>query len=314
MGKFGIWEIKEQKPVKIDESEIELEKHLEEWIKNDPQMLPGGLEIICQQMRMAGGRLDLLALDPQGRWVVIEIKAGALDAAVITQALYYAAQIDKMPFQELESKIDLFLKSKETTLREMLDKRGIDVQDQLKEREMIMVLVGTHRLEELDTVIEFMGKKVEIPISSVTFEVFKLDNNHQILVREMTGFEGGIKQPPKKPAKTIEELYKMAEENGIGVEFHKIFETAKSLGLHFRRFKRCIMYAPDQDHTRMLFTIFANKKPIKAYIGNEVFTEFFAVNETQVRNAIGPEGWRSMNPGDVDQFIIGLKSLIQIKE
>ena len=314
MGKFGIWEIKESIPVKVNESEIELEKHLEEWIKNDPQMLPGGLEIICQQMTMPGGRLDLLALDPQGRWVVIEIKAGALDAEVITQALYYAAQIDKMPFQELESKIDLFLNPKGTNLREMLDKRGIDVQDQMKEREMLMVLVGTHRLEEIDNLIEFMGKKVAIPISAVTFEVFKLGNEHQILVREMTGVEGTAKQPTKKTAKTIEELLTMAKENGIGDEFQRILEIARSLGLHFRPYKRCIMYAPDQDHTRMLFTIFSNKKPVKAYIGNEVFTEHFAVNETQVRNAIGPEGWRSMSTTDVDQFIIGLKNLILIKE
>ncbi len=305
---------KRTKTVKVNESEIELEKRLEEWIKNDPQMLPGGLEIICQQMKMPGGRLDLLALDPQGRWVVIEIKAGALDATVITQALFYAAQIDKMPLPELESKIDSFLESKGTNLRKMLDLRGIDVQDQMKEREMLMVSVGTHRLEELDNLIEFMGKKVQIPISNVTFgKVLKLDNEHQILVREMTAIEGISKQPTKKTGKTIEELHTMAKENGIGDEFQKILETAKSLGLHFRLYKRCIMYAPDQDHTRMLFTVFTNKKPIKAYIGNEVFTEYFSVIETQVHNAIGPEGWRSMSPDDVKKFIIGLKSLIQIK-
>jgi RecB family endonuclease NucS len=93
MGKFKVWQVGDQIPLKAEESNVGLEKNLESWIEADPSMLPGELEIICRQMTVEGGRLDLLALDPLGRLVVIEIKAGPLYSDVISQGIYYAAQI-----------------------------------------------------------------------------------------------------------------------------------------------------------------------------------------------------------------------------
>ncbi|MBN1667469.1 MAG: hypothetical protein JW862_10285 [Anaerolineales bacterium] len=49
-------------------------------------------------MTFEGGRLVLLAFDLQGRWVIIEIKAGAVYAETIGQALYNAVVISRMPF------------------------------------------------------------------------------------------------------------------------------------------------------------------------------------------------------------------------
>src|SRR4030066_335578 len=109
MGKFKIWQVGEGIPLKLVESNVGLEKNLEGWIETDPSLLPGELEIICRQMSVEGGRLDLLALDPLGRCVIIEVKAGALFSDVISQALYYAAQIDKFSFETFESKVHDYL-------------------------------------------------------------------------------------------------------------------------------------------------------------------------------------------------------------
>jgi RecB family endonuclease NucS len=34
--------------------------------------------VVGRQIDLEGGRLDLLAIDPQGRWTIIEIKRGTL--------------------------------------------------------------------------------------------------------------------------------------------------------------------------------------------------------------------------------------------
>ena len=87
MGKFKLWQVGEGIPLKLEESNVGLEKNLEGWIETDPSLLPGELEIISRQMRVEGGRLDLLALDPLGRYIVIEVKAGPLFTDVISQAM-----------------------------------------------------------------------------------------------------------------------------------------------------------------------------------------------------------------------------------
>jgi RecB family endonuclease NucS len=109
MGKFKVWQVGEVIPLKLAESNVGLEKNLEGWIEADPSLLLGELEIICRQMTVEGSRLDLLAIDPLGRCVVIEVKAGPLYSDVISQGIYYAAQIDRYSFETLESKVHYYL-------------------------------------------------------------------------------------------------------------------------------------------------------------------------------------------------------------
>jgi RecB family endonuclease NucS len=66
-----------------------------------------GLTIVGRQFMTAAGPLDLLARDPQGRWVVIEIKRGVLRRETVAQALDYAACLAAFPSDEL--RIELLL-------------------------------------------------------------------------------------------------------------------------------------------------------------------------------------------------------------
>jgi hypothetical protein len=71
MRKVDLWEVSEGTGVvRLAESAVDLEQHLETWIAANPAMLQAGLEIIGRQVTLDAGRLDLLALDPQGGTVI----------------------------------------------------------------------------------------------------------------------------------------------------------------------------------------------------------------------------------------------------
>ena len=58
-----------------------------------------------------------LAIDSQDRWVVIEIKAGALGSRALGQAIYYAASLARLEADELFGKLKGGLARSETRRR-----------------------------------------------------------------------------------------------------------------------------------------------------------------------------------------------------
>src|SRR5436190_15122418 len=70
-----------------------LNRSLEDWIARDPSLVVEGLKVVGKQITLEGGRLDLLGVDPQGLWTVVEIKRGLLYRDTVAQALDYASSV-----------------------------------------------------------------------------------------------------------------------------------------------------------------------------------------------------------------------------
>lgn len=106
---MGLWKITEKGPAKVSETKFKqeklLEEHLEDWISSDATILEEPLLIIGRQVLIPDikDRLDLLALDPQGNAVIIELKRGKLKDPVDMQALRYASYISKWRFSDFEN-------------------------------------------------------------------------------------------------------------------------------------------------------------------------------------------------------------------
>jgi hypothetical protein len=103
-----IWKITDKGPVKVSETKLKtvkiLEEQLEDWIVRDPSLLGEPLLVVGRQVMIPDvrDRLDVLALDPQGNAVVIELKRGRLRDPVDMQALRYATYISKWGFEDFE--------------------------------------------------------------------------------------------------------------------------------------------------------------------------------------------------------------------
>lgn len=104
-----LWKITDNVPSKVSQTMLKkeklLEEHLEGWIECDPSILGEPLLVFGRQVIIPDirDRLDLLAIDPQGTIVVIELKRGHLKDPVDVQSLRYASYISKWRFQDFEN-------------------------------------------------------------------------------------------------------------------------------------------------------------------------------------------------------------------
>lgn len=311
MQRIAVWNVTPAGPKKLTSSNINLEKELEEWIEKDPALLEQGLVILARQLNLEGGRLDLLALDLQANFVVIEIKKGIVSRDTITQAIDYSASIDSMPIDELSRRADEYLARKgNTTLNALLDERGIGPAELEEPRRVRLFVVGTGKQPGLERIVDFLSS-FQMAIAVVSYEVFQFGDGEQVLIRELTEKELAPPQPVR-PRLDIDALCAAAEQNGIGRSFRALLAAAQKHGLYPRLYPTSVMYAPPANHSRMLFTIWAKPKRkgiLKAYIGPEVFAEFYPVAEGLAKKCLGPAGWREMTGEDVSSFIEGLDTL-----
>ena len=82
-------------------NQMETEGLLERILTANPVMLEEGLELVGRQTSTAGGPLDLLGVDSEGRLVVFELKRGTLNREAVAQVIDYASSLDAMDFDRL---------------------------------------------------------------------------------------------------------------------------------------------------------------------------------------------------------------------
>ena len=314
MKKIGIWTITSEGPSRVKESNLALEKKLEDWIENDPSLLQSGLTIIGRQVHVEGGPLDLLALDPQGQWIVIELKAGTLRRETVSQVLDYASCIATMPYDEIESKVDTYLANKDLNLKLLLEERGLRIADLEDSRDVIMYIGGAGREPGLERMVSFLGERYEVPINTVTFDVFQLQDGEQILLREITEAEFAPSETGDRKKVVVDDVLSLADNYPTGQVFCKLFDAAKRHNLAVRPWATCLMYAPPTNRTRSLYTVWAIPKAggkLSVYVESSAFAEFFPVPEEIVFSIIGDAGYRLIDAENVDEFISNLDRLFE---
>jgi len=297
MQKLGIWNITKDGPRRISATEVDLESHLENWIEADPQLVRAGLAIVARQMKVEGGRLDLLALDPQGRWVVIEIKRGTLLRDTVAQAIDYASCISAMPAEELEAITNAYLAPRGKALASLLEER--DATDALEpgSRELQLVVVGAGKAPGLDRMVGYLADQYSVPITLVAFDVFELQPGQRLLAREITEPEMRTVTTTRQQATGLDDIVRLADSSGIGAHFAALMEIPKKTSVYPRPFKLSIMYTPPARRDRMLFTAqaYPTSGKLRLYISPSAIAEFFPVSADRAEAALGAEGWHLLD-------------------
>lgn len=166
-----------------------LESQLEEWIKENPQILGENLLIVGQQIQIEDvkDKLDLLAIGENWDAVIIELKRGTARGDTDIQSLKYASYISTWDFEDIQKKAEEYFKQNHK------DQSFVNALDELREDENLdyedvngnqrIIIVGTEINEKIRSVARWLiDKDVKIKLVRITPYT---DNNVMYLKSEI---------------------------------------------------------------------------------------------------------------------------------
>ncbi len=158
-------------------ADTETERRLENLLVSAPKSLLDGITLIGRQFRTAGGPVDLLGVDQEGRLVVLELKRGTLTREAVAQILDYASDLSAMEDDQFARLIEQY--SGRGGVDEIEDfsdwyNREFPNADSLLSEPPRMVLVGVGADATSMRVVDFLAK-AGIDIQLLTFHAFRSD-------------------------------------------------------------------------------------------------------------------------------------------
>jgi hypothetical protein len=215
-----IWCVSDQKKLELVQdvpfAANHLEKDLESWIENSPDVLGEDLLVIARQHQVPGiGILDLLCLDGDGAPVIVELKRNSTPCEAIAQALDYASWLDTQSKDELKALAESSLKRNlEEAFKELF-------QDELPEidcQNHRIILVAPKLDASAERIINYPAERYRIRINAVFFK-YAIIAGQEILVRSML-VSDEVTKPRRAPREgkvqlAPEELEKVANERKV---------------------------------------------------------------------------------------------------
>ena len=186
-----IWKITDRGPTKVSETRFKqenlLEEKLEDWISVDSSILGEPLLVIGRQVLIPDtkDRLDILALDPLGNSVIVELKRGHLKDPVDIQALRYASYISKWRFEDFENQARNFLGkigdpefNFNSLYEDFCQESGVDEIDDIPNlnQEQRIIIVGSAVREKLGSVALWL-RDHNIDITVIELHSYKEGEN-----------------------------------------------------------------------------------------------------------------------------------------
>lgn len=307
-----VWDVTFDKPTAYSDTLPVSEAQLETWIESEPGLVGSDLCIVGRQVRIEGGRIDLLALNRFGNWIVIEIKKNDLYRDTFAQAIDYVSCIEELPESQLRTLVDNYLRNRGSSLNALFDEWNLD-EAVFYERNVSITLVGTGKDESILRVSRALSRR-HVQIDVVSLRVFAGKNNERLLTSTID--DSGVAKTTSSPdsageeADEVERLLRLSEKNGIGREFRNIYERATQFGLFPRPYKWSIMYTPQSNKTRCMIVTWV--KPVAGkldlYVATRAFSEFFPI-QSQEAESIVEEGRYRVSSQEFDALLAKLDTL-----
>ena len=212
MDEVKIWSVDSDSNLEplASKGETDTESLLEETLVKNPDLLIPGLKLVGRQTPTAGGPLDLLGVDEEGRLAVFELKRGTLSRDAVAQIIDYASGLDAMDMDALASHISK--QSGKKDIAEIDDfeewygeNTEFESLDSLKPLRLFLVGLGVD--ERTEQMVRFLAENSGMDISLLTFHGFAYDG--KTLLAKQVRVEAESEPEPRQPKSSLSREQKL---------------------------------------------------------------------------------------------------------
>ena len=165
----AIWSVGDQ-PMPLAGARLASERQLEEMIVVAPSILSDEWMLIGRQEATTAGRLDLLAIAPDGALVLIELKRERTPREVVAQALDYACWVENLQADDIAAIYSRFMSSGDLAA-DFAARFGDALDEETLNQSHQIVIVATELDESSERIVQYLGEK-GIAINVLCFQVF----------------------------------------------------------------------------------------------------------------------------------------------
>ena len=170
--KHAIWKIG-AKPAPLPTSTLLSEQQLEEMIVAAPEILSSEWMLIGRQESTGfGGRIDLLAIAPDGSLILIELKRNKTPREIVAQAIDYASWVEQLTADRIVQIYDRFTKGGDLAadfkkkFKAELDEETLNAAHQI-------IVVAAELDDSTERIISYLNAR-DIAINALFFQVFQI--------------------------------------------------------------------------------------------------------------------------------------------
>ncbi len=294
-----LWRIEGERPQVIPQDKLDLESRLEEWLRQDIGLVSNDLLVIGQQVPTAyGGLIDLLAIDPDGNLVILELKRDRTPRDIVAQVLDYASWVEGLSHDSIEEIANAFIKHKsfEESFRE---KFQTDLSDVLNERHR-MYIVASSLDPATERIVKYLSETHGVDINIATFAYFKTPDG-ELLGRSLLLDEAAVRNraestSKRKPPRSLEELRAIAEKNGVADLYDKALSELRPLfdGINRTRTNVALVgYMGENRARNVILGIYpdasSSTNGLAINVSVDRMSEYFKVPQDEVRTVFGPQ-------------------------
>ena len=210
-----IFRLEGDKLIIAEETDVELEQHLEIWIENSPWAVIQD-ELVLWIDRQASAQdeegtvfPDLLGVDTEGNLVIVEFKRGKTPRSVVAQLLEYAAWADELPPEQIHEIADAYFEKREEfrgktfteAFREVFDIPETDELPPLN-RNLRLFVVAEEIQPRVAHVCRFLRRSYKMDVSCIAVSKFQTESGDEIVSTETKVGDEEIVTPKRRQQRT----------------------------------------------------------------------------------------------------------------